>query len=176
MIEIVFESHATTYDNEKKLGSGHYDVDLSEAGVQQAKQLGERRNGEHFDVIFCSDLQRARKTAELAFGDKFPIIQDERLRECDYGSYEHKPSAQIEAERVQRITQPFPDGESYQQRAEYMKSFLAELAATYQGKRVLIIGHRATQYGLERWIIGKSLEEIVTAPWHWQPGWTYRLV
>jgi broad specificity phosphatase PhoE len=148
-------------------------VTLSEAGVKQAKELGHRRPGEQFDAIFTSDLQRAYQTAELAFGNAFPIIQDKRLRECDYGDYEHRPSAEIEADRINRITQPFPNGESYTQRAEYMKSFLEELQTKYEGGRVLIIGHRATQYGLECWITGKPLEEIVAAPWHWQPGWIY---
>ncbi len=42
-------------------------------------------------------------------------------------------------------------------------------------EKKLIIGHRATQYGLEYWINGKSLEEIVRAPFTWQLGWTYLL-
>lgn len=175
MIEIIFESHATTLDNEQKIASGHYDVDLSEAGLQQAKQLGERRRGDHFDAIFTSDLQRAHKTALIAFGDKFPIFQDDRLRECDYGAFEHRPSSQVEAERVNRVQQPFPGGESYEQRSELMRLFLEELLQKYDGKRVLIIGHRATHYGLEKWIEHKTLETIVQAPWHWQPGWTYEL-
>ena len=175
MIDIIFESHATTFDNEKKSASGHYDVDLSPAGVEQAKQLGVRRKGEHFDAIFTSDLQRAYKTAKLAFGDAFPIFQDERLRECDYGTYEHRPGSEIEAERVKRIHEPFPEGESYEQRSEKMRSFLEELLQRYDGKRILIIGHRATQYGLGHWADGKTLEEIVQAPWKWQPGWTYTL-
>lgn len=175
MTTIVFEPHATTPDNERKIASGHYDVALSEAGISQAKALGKRRCNEHFDVVFCSDLTRAYETAKLAFGNKFPIIQDERLRECNYGNFEHKPNIEVEAERPHRIDQPFPNGESYEQRSQAMKRFLQELFHHYSGKRALIIGHRATQYGLERWVAGKPLEEIVSAPWHWQPGWTYTL-
>ena len=37
-----------------------------------------------------------------------------------------------------------------------MKSFLEELLKNYDGKKVMIIGHRATQYGLEHWIKGLS--------------------
>ncbi len=39
----------------------------------------------------------------------------------------------------------------------------------------MIIGHRATQYGLEHWISGLPMEMAITAPWQWQPGWTYHL-
>lgn len=174
MVEILFESHGTTYDNEQQLSSGYFDVELSELGVEQSKQLGERRKNETFDAIFCSDLQRSYKTAGIAFGNRFPIIKDSRLRECDYGDLTRHPSEETEGQRLQRINVPFPNGESYNQCAERMKSFLEDLLRNYGGKKVMVIGHRATQYGLERWIRGLSLEEIISTPWSWQPGWIYK--
>lgn len=46
----------------------------------------------------------------------------------------------------------------------------------YAGKTLLMTGHKATQYGLEYWIDGRSLAEIVQVPLTWQPGgWTYLL-
>ena len=56
-----------------------------------------------------------------------------------------------------------------------MKSFLQFLLHKYDRQRVLIIGHRATQYGLEYWIKGLLLKDVVLAPWAWQPGWEYKL-
>jgi len=56
-----------------------------------------------------------------------------------------------------------------------MKAFLQHLLKEYDGKRVIIIGHRATQYGLEHWLNVVPLGEAVTAPWSWQPGWAYEL-
>ena len=91
MLTIIFEAHGTTYDNEMHLASGHNDVALSPLGIQQSKEMGERYGADHFDAIFCSDLQRAYKSAEIAFGNKFPIIKDARLRECDYGEFTKKP-------------------------------------------------------------------------------------
>lgn len=175
MTTIIFESHATTFDNERKIASGHFDVDLSPRGVQQAKDLGERRKGEHFDAIFTSDLQRAYKTAALAFGDTFPIFQDNRLRECNYGAFEHQLSSIIESERPNRINTPFPDGDSYAQRTKLIASLLNEIAQRYPDGQILIIGHRATQYGIEAFATGAALAKIVTAPWQWQPGWTYNI-
>jgi broad specificity phosphatase PhoE len=173
MTTIIFETHSTTVDNEAKLAAGWYDVALSDLGEQQAKQLGERRAGEHFDAIFCSDLQRAYSTAKLAFGDKFPIIQDARLRECNYGSLNRTPKANIEAMREQALTVAFPKGESYEDTSRRMKSFLQDLLKDYDGKTVMIIGHRATQYGLDQWVKGMSLHDAVLAPWQWRPGWAY---
>ena len=175
MVTIIFEPHATTTDNEAALASGHNDVELSELGLTQAKELGDRRRDEHFDAIFCSDLQRSYKTAELAFGNKFPIIKDARLRECDYGDLTQGTKAAMDAEKPQRISTPFPNGESYEQTCDRMKSFLNDLIRDYDGKQVMIIGHRATQYGLEHWIKNIPISDIVNAPWKWQPGWTYEL-
>ena len=174
MITIIFEPHGTTVDNEAKLASGHYDVQLSELGIKQSQEMGERYKDENFDAIFCSDLQRAYKSAEIAFGDKWPIIKDVRLRECDYGDLTQHASDEVAQEKLKRITIPFPNGESYEQASERMRSFLEDLKKNYDGKRIMIIGHRATQYGLERWIKKLPLTEIVSAPWHWQPGWTYQ--
>lgn len=174
-VEIIFESHGTTYDNEAHLSSGHFDVELSPLGIQQSKEMGERYKNDHFDAILCSDLQRSYKSGEIAFGKKFPIIKDARLRECDYGELTQHPSAEVDGEKVKRISIPFPGGESYEQTAERMKSFLQDTLKNYDGKRVMIIGHRATQYGLEHWINGLPLEEVIPAPWKWQPGWTYTL-
>lgn len=175
MVTIEFESHATTKDNEIPVASGWYDVELSTVGQDQAKQLGERLRDEHYDAIFCSDLQRSYKTAEIAFGPDAPIIQDRRLRECDYGDLTRAPSKQIEELRKSALTTPYPGGESFQDTSARMKSFLSDLLRDYDGKRVLIVGHRATQYGLEEHVKGLPLESVVLAPWKWQPGWTYEL-
>lgn len=175
MVTIVFESHSTTTDNENHLSSGWNDVELSELGKTQAKDLGKRRGNEKFDAIFCSDLQRSFKTAEIAFGNKFPIIKDSRLRECNYGDLTQHPSQEVDEEKPQRIKTPFPNGESYEQTAKRMKEFLSFLLANYDGKRVMVIGHRATQYGLEHWIKEISLERIIPTSWKWQPGWVYEL-
>jgi broad specificity phosphatase PhoE len=176
MVTIIFEPHSTTTDNEAHLSSGHNDVDLSQLGTEQAKDLGERYRDDNFDAIFCSDLQRAYKTAEIAFGDRdWPIIRDARLRECDYGELTQHPSAQVDPEKAKHISVRFPNGESYEDTAVRMGDFLRDLIRNYDGKKVMIIGHRATQYGLEHWIKGESVYDAVTAPWKWQPGWTYEL-
>jgi len=176
MVSIIFESHGTTYDNESHRASGHYDVELSDLGVRQAKELGERYKDDRFDAVFCSDLLRSYRTEETAFeGREFPIVRDARLRECNYGDMERHPSEKVDVEKPKRITVPFPGGESYAQTTERMKSFLRDLLRDYDGKRVMIIGHRATQYGLEHLIKGIPLDQVISAPWKWQSGWEYAL-
>lgn len=173
MITIIFESHGTTFDNEQKLSSGHFDVGLSPLGESQAAELGRRREAEKIDAIFCSDLIRAVRTAEIAFAGR-AIIKDPRLRECDYGRLNHHPTAEVEPKKIEFVKTPFPGGESYEQCAGRMKFFLEDLSRDYAGKTVVIIGHRATQYALELWINKIPLNQSVGAPWQWQPGWIYK--
>lgn len=176
MITIIFESHGTTYDNEDKISSGHADAKLSPLGKKQAKELGERYKDKKLYVVFCSDLSRSYETGKIAFKEKgIPIIKDKRLRECDYGDLTQHPSRKVEPFKQGRIKTPFPNGESYEQTSERMKSFLQDLLKDYEGKTVIIIGHRATQYGLEHWIKGLSLKDIIAVPFKWQPGWIYYL-
>jgi len=174
-VEIVFETHGTTVDNEAGVASGWNDAKLSKRGIREARELGARRADEHFDTVFCSDLSRSYATAEIAFGDRVPIIRDERLRECDYGKLNGQPGAVVKPQNVEHITKPFPGGESYLQTTARMKRFLDELLHSYNHRRVMVIGHRATQYALEHLTRNVPLEEAVAAAWEWQPGWTYRL-
>lgn len=175
MITIIFEAHATCIDNELEIASGQSDSPLSELGLQQAAELGERYADQDFEAIFCSDLQRSYRTAELAFGDRLPIVKDARLRECDYGDMTQQPSELVSAEKPKRISVPFPNGESYEQACARMRAFVNDLQAKYDGKTVMIIGHRATQYGLEHVLNGVPIVQAVTASWHWQPGWRYEI-
>lgn len=175
MVTIIFESHGTTLDNEKGLSSGRADVELSDLGKRQAAELGERYRSNVPDIVYCSDLRRSYETARVAFPTSVPIRKDARLTECDYGDFTRKPEDEVKAQRGSHITVPFPYGESYVQCAERMKEFLQDLLKTYDSKKVMIIGHRATQYGLEHWIKGVPLKDAITAPWQWQPGWVYTL-
>ncbi len=172
---VVFETHATSLDNEAGLASGWFDVGLSPRGDQQARELGERRGRDAFAAVYCSDLTRAVRTAEIAFGERgVPIVRDARLRECDYGALTRHPAADIESMRASRIEEPFPGGESYQQCVARVSAWLAEARAAHPGGDVLVIGHRATFYALEHLLRGVPLEQAIAAPWCWRPGWTYR--
>ncbi len=97
------------------------------------------------------------------------------MRECNYGDLTRKSSEEVEPTKAEHIVEPFPNGESYEQTTERMRGFLKDLLRDYLGKKVMIIGHRATQYGLECLIKKIALKEVVVAPWKWQPGWTYLL-
>ena len=112
-MDITYFVHGTTTDNERDLATGWADCELSEFGIQQAKELTYQAGDIHFDAIFCSNLKRARDTANLAFGNKHLIIEDKRLREADYDDLTQQPSDTVKENIAQYILTPFPNGESY---------------------------------------------------------------
>lgn len=92
-VEIVFETHSISTDNERGIATGWLPGLLSERGRTLAAELGERRRDDGIAAVFTSDLRRAVETAEIAFGGAgIPIHQDPRLRECNYGSLNGVPS------------------------------------------------------------------------------------
>jgi 2,3-bisphosphoglycerate-dependent phosphoglycerate mutase len=174
-LAVMFESHATSLDNEEGLASGWLDVALSATGEEQARLLGARRRHDDLAAVFCSDLIRAFRTAEIAFGERaLPIVRDARLRECDYGGFTRHPALEIEERRAAHVATPFPNGESYEQVVGRVSEWLTEATTTFAGRTVLVIGHRATFFALEHLIRRIPLHDVVTSMWHWQPGWTYR--
>jgi 2,3-bisphosphoglycerate-dependent phosphoglycerate mutase len=175
-IDLVFETHSTTEDNESGHATGWLPGQLSERGRALARELGERRAGTGIAAVFCSDLARAVQTAQIAFaGTGIPILHDWRLRECDYGERNGMSAAEMHAARRDYLDVPYPGGESWRQAVARVSRFLGDLPLRWEGKRVAIIGHVATRWGLDHCIRGVCIEDLVAADFAWQPGWEYRL-
>ncbi|HET8607748.1 MAG TPA: histidine phosphatase family protein [Gaiellaceae bacterium] len=174
MIQLVFETHSISVDNELGRATGWLPGALSERGRALAVELGERRRDDDLAAVFTSDLRRAVETVELAFaGSGIPVVEDARLRECDYGELNGMPVARLEVLRRRHVDEPYPGGESYRQCVDRMRGFLADLQSDRDGRRVLVIGHSATRWALDHLLRGVPLEELVDAPFAWQPGWLY---
>jgi probable phosphoglycerate mutase len=96
--------------------TGLTDLPLTERGERNARRLGDRLNGLNFAQVFCSPLQRARRTCELAGFNQTAKI-DTDLIEWNYGDYEGKTSAEILAQRPgwELFRDGCPGGETPQQ-------------------------------------------------------------
>ena len=175
-IELVFETHSTTEDNERGRATGWLPGRLSEQGRVQARQLGQRRSDDRIAAVFSSDLARAAETASLAFaGSAIPVLYDWRLRECDYGQRNGMPAAKLHAGRSKHLDVPYPGGESWRQAVARVGRFLGDLPLRWEGQRVLLIGHVATRWGLDHFIGGAALEDLAEQDFAWREGWEYLL-
>ena len=77
--------------------TGRTDIPLTPRGEAAAAALAAALAGRHIPAVFTSPASRAVRTAELAgLQDAKP---DPDLQEWDYGGYEGRTTAQIQAER-----------------------------------------------------------------------------
>ncbi len=174
MITVYYSPHAASVDNEAGRASGHADIPLSAKGLQQAQELGTHYAAVALDTVYCSDLQRAHVTSQIAFSARnIPIMPDTRLREFDYGEKTQCPRDVLGLE--EHITEPFPNGESIQMAVQRVGDFLREVLPMVDGKTIVVIGHVATKYGIAYWSGDRSLEDVVQTPWEWLdvPIWRY---
>jgi broad specificity phosphatase PhoE len=175
-VQLVYETHSLTVDNERGIATGWLPGQLSAQGRERAVELGRRRRPDGISAVFVSDLARALETVAVAFVDSgIPVYVDSRLRECNYGEWNGTPSAVLEPERRNHLDVPWPGGESYRQAVARMASFLADLTRDWDGRRVLVIAHAAQRRGLQHIVDGVPLEDLIEAPFGWQEGWEYRI-
>lgn len=127
--------------------------------------------------MFCSDLKRAVYSANLGFNDSHKIIEDTRLRECNYGELNQKDTSLVNY--IDHIDTPLPAGESLKDVEKRMKDFLNYIEREYNDKFVAILAHKAPQLALEVIINNKSWEQAINEDWRkkkaWQPEWIYIL-
>ena len=170
MMTIYYIVHSTTLDNQQKIVSGFFDSPLSDLGLIQAYQLRKSLQNENinFGTIFCSTLRRAKETAKIIFPNH-NVIEDERLKEINFGKFTHFPTSYINNQRNHYITNPFPEGESYEDVLVRIKDFLKENSLN---STITIVAHQAPQFCLEVLSHKLSFNQAFKSDWrHMEAGW-----
>ena len=174
-MKVYFATHSTSEDNEVSIASGWKDVRLSLLGTEQARELGTRFENIGLDLICCSDLVRAVQTVKIAFDDQIIVNIDKRLREINYGDLNGEPTEVVDPTNEKWIKKPFPNGESYEQAIARIHEFCKELKTLHKHNVTLIVGHRATKYGLDTLAYNVTFEECLNVKHWWQPYWEYEI-
>jgi broad specificity phosphatase PhoE len=173
-VEVVYETHSTSIDNERGIATGWLNGMLSTTGREQARALGRRRGHDGIAAVYSSDLGRAVETAAIAFRNSgIPVHHDARLRECNYGELNGASVEEVTAVRPLHVDEPFPGGESYRQVVDRTRDFLGDVTARHDGERIVVIAHSANRWALDHLVHGTLLEELVAAPFLWRDGWLY---
>jgi probable phosphoglycerate mutase len=132
--------------------TGLTDLPLTERGERNARQLGERLRGLTFARVYTSPLQRAHRTCALAgFGAVAEVDPD--LVEWDYGQYEGRRTAEIQAERPGWLLfrDGCPGGESPAQASARADRVVSRLRAV-QGDVLLFSSGHFIRVLATRWI------------------------
>lgn len=182
MAQLVIFRHGQSVWNLENKFTGWVDVELTEKGIEEAKNAGQKLKGFKFDLAYASSLQRAQKTLALALEQSgqsgIPVTYNQALNERMYGDLQGLNKADTAVkygeEQVKIWRRSFdiapPNGESLKDTAArvipYFESeILPKLKA---GKNIVIAAHgnslRALIMYLEKMTPAQILEfEIGTA-------------
>jgi broad specificity phosphatase PhoE len=141
MAEIVLIRHGQTEWSANGRHTSYTDLDLTGAGVEQARQAGRRLGGRTFAAVLSSPRKRAVRTAELAGLQVTETTED--LAEWNYGEYEGITTAEIRRSRPDWSlwTDGCPGGESPDEIGARVDKVLAHARAMLQRGDVALVGH-----------------------------------
>jgi 2,3-bisphosphoglycerate-dependent phosphoglycerate mutase len=103
MKKLVLVRHGESTWNRENRFTGWTDVDLSEKGIEEARQAGLvlKQEGYTFDLVFTSVLKRAIKTANILLEELdllwLPVVRSWRLNERHYGALQGLNKAETAA-------------------------------------------------------------------------------
>jgi 2,3-bisphosphoglycerate-dependent phosphoglycerate mutase len=174
---LVLVRHGQSDWNLKNLFTGWRDVDLTDKGVNEAREAGRKlkAQGIKFDVAFTSALKRAQRTLDLMLGEldqtAIPVFKDQALNERDYGDLVglNKDDArkkwgeeQVHIWRRSYDIAP-PGGESLRDTAaRVLPYYIREiLPRVLRGERVLVAAHGNSLRALVM-VLDKHTPETIT--------------
>ena len=162
--ELAVVRHGQTEFNRLGLYQGHADSPLTAAGEAQALRLAPRlRSLDCIATVYCSDLGRARRTAELlADGGAHRIREDPELRERCYGVFEGLSRAQIadrypDARIASGAANPDytpPGAETPDEFNERVIAAFDRIATEHAGERVIVVTHGGVVTAFARYVLG----------------------
>jgi probable phosphoglycerate mutase len=144
---LLLTRHGETDWNAERRWQGHSDPPLNERGREQARELAAALDG--VDVIYSSDLARARETADI-LGERLGlrVRLDPRLRERNFGSWEGRTWEELEVDEAEDLGRWMAgdshgpdDAEPYEEFSARIESFLDEVVLRHPAERVLVVGH-----------------------------------
>lgn len=128
--------HGETVDNARQIMQGQTQGELNEIGFKQAQEVAARLSSEAIDAVVASDLHRAIQTAEIIAKPHGLLVETTPLlRERDWGGFTGRFIPDLRGE-------VWPDDiESEEALLQRAHDFLQIMTATYDGKRVVAVGH-----------------------------------
>jgi broad specificity phosphatase PhoE len=148
MTTLLLVRHGETDWNRVGRWQGGSDTQLNDLGREQARALADQLDGD-IDVVYSSDLARARETAEIVAAKLgLEVRLDPRLRERGFGGWEGLTTTEIEdrfgdAHRRWLAGEGAgaDDAETFEDFSARVNHFLADLVRLHPDDEVLVISH-----------------------------------
>lgn len=175
MTTLILVRHGESTANRQRIFAGHYDAELQDRGLEQAKKTAEYLVENYkIDKVYASDLKRAyvtgKCTADLAGVE---IVPDKELREIRAGKWDGM--------KFDDIMVTFPDdygvwmndigkaratdGESVAELCERVLEKLTEIATENDGKTVVVATHATPIRVTQSTVQTGGLDEMKNIPW-----------
>ena len=175
MTTLILVRHGESTANRQRIFAGHYDAELQDRGLEQAKKTAEYLVKNYkIDKVYASDLKRAyatgKCTADLAGVE---IVPDEDLREIRAGKWDGM--------KFDDIVTTYPDdygiwmndigkaratdGESVAELCKRVMKKLTEIAMENDDKTVVVATHATPIRVIQSTIQTGGLDEMKNIPW-----------
>lgn len=174
MADLIIFRHGQSVWNLENKFTGWVDVELTEKGVQEAKNAGEKLKPFNFDLAYASDLKRAQNTLKTALeiaGKSVPTKYDKALNERMYGDLQgldKTATAQKYGDEQVKIWRRSydiapPNGESLKDTAaRVIPYFKAEIEPKLKaGKNIVIAAHGNSLRALIMYLEKMTPEQIL---------------
>ena len=156
--------HGESFANKEGIIQGHGDYILTESGYMQVRKIADRLKEEEFDLIYSSDLKRAKETAEeIAKFHLVKVMFDEKLRERSMGIWEGLFNSEVDfgSLRGDVFEKKPPNGESRSEHAKRLHGFMDLKEKEFKCKKVLIVSHAGTIRLIIRNILDMDLSDAL---------------
>jgi len=140
--------HGETEWNATRRYQGQQDIELNDKGREQAQKIAARLAKLKFDLIYSSDLKRAKECADLIAAPLgMKVETSSALRERCFGILEGKTRKEAEVEswwaefKESKGFVPPPGGETREKMRERVINFADEIASKNVGEMILLVTH-----------------------------------
>lgn len=164
-MKIYVSRHGQTEWNRLDKICGVTDIELTEKGIFQARQLALAavEKGD-IDIIISSPLKRAVATSKIVAEEiGAEVINDNRLIEWDYGNYEGIPRSAngFARSKIDFGCKMGQNGESLLHLSHRVYSLLDDVIANYHNKNVLLVCHGGVCRVIETYFRNMTTDEFL---------------
>ena len=165
MSKLYFTRHGQTIWNVEGKVCGATDIELTELGHEQAKELGEHIKADKdikIDEIVASPLVRAKNTAEHISGiTGIPMHTDMRVIEQNFGKYESTTRNGEEFKKAkQNFINHFEGGETMLHLCQRIYNLLDDIRKEADDKVYLLVAHNGISRVIQSYFYDMTNEEF----------------
>lgn len=155
--------------------NGHFDVALSDTGVEQARQLAQALQDQPIRAVYSSDLQRSYQGARLiAEHHELEPVAFPELRELSFGEWEGKSLADLsrehpgEMDKRLKQTELFraDGGESFQELHDRVIPKFMEITTRHPNDTIALVCHGGVNRAILAHLLGFPISNLFRISQH----------